>query len=299
MNDLRSELISLEMLPKNMIKNISSRNGQYKTFIAKDVNTYGVAIMNPNNNIVNEKFLNVYIKNMEFTISDMTLPVLYLFTNNDIEIIHFVFLAESFLEISNENTIIEEPLLWIEQWKNMLGDSKKRYKVYDVIGELITLNYCLEKKQEVHWQASQMGVHDIESEHESIEVKSSIKRSETRITINSAFQLFSEKQEFLYYCRFESNPMGTYSINSLSKKIAEAGYNIDKLEMELSKLGYPKGISTRENSFNLIEFRKYKIEKETFPQISLEKINELSPKKNIVSYTIELDLSGIQYKNII
>ena len=299
MNSIRKEILELNRMIDNHVYTISSRHGKVLAFLAKNNEYQGVALQNVNNISVNERFVNVCIKNMEFNVNDKKIPVIYLYCSKDIEIKDFVFIAEHFLSLENEDEIIANPLNWVNDWKNMLGDSRRKLKVYDVIGELVCFKHVYSFDKNAHWQASEYGVHDIESPTNCYEVKSTIKREETQITISSAFQLISNKEEKLLFCRFEKDITSKLTINSIVKEIVNLGYNEDLIEDELNKLGYPSGMSSRNLGYNLLEIREFIVNDNNFPIISLDTINKLGPKNNIIGFKLDLDLSGLEYKKIL
>lgn len=299
MKDLKEEILKLEALPINYIYELKNRNGKARTFLANNIDSYGVAIENINNITVNEKFVNTNLKNYEFQTNNTIVTVLYLYTSKTVELLNFLYLAESFLSVNNETRILENPIVWIDEWKDMLGDSKKKYRIYDVIGELLALKYVYSLDKDAHWQASAMGVHDIESNEKCYEVKSTISRENTIITISSAFQLTSEKDLLLIFYRLEEDKTSKYSIDYLVSEIVELGYSASELETELSRLGYSYGMKSRKKSYNILESREYVVDKENFPTITIEDINRFAPKNNIIGFKLTLDLSGIEYKKII
>lgn len=298
MNKIREDILKIENLPVGNVYELNSYQGNTRAYLTSDLNNYGVAIENINNITCNEKFMNVFVQNKVFTFNGENFNVLYLYATKE-KLSDFVFLAESFLDVKNEEILLREPLVWIKKWIDLLGNSVKSYTIYDVIGELISLKSLLKNNLNYNWQASNKGVHDIEGETDAIEVKSTIIRENNIISVSSAFQLSSDKELFLYFCRFESDSLGIYSINKLVKDIIELGYDLNNLEEELKKLGYASGKSTRDEKYNLLEFRKYKVTKENFPIINLEQLNNLVVRKNIVGYKFSVDLSGIEYDNLL
>ena len=299
MSNIRNEILELDRMIDNHVYSMTSRNGKVRAFLAKSHDYQGVALENINMLTINEKFVNVHVKNMEFEVNNVKIPVIYLYSSKDVELKEFAFMAEHFLSLVNEDEIINEPLNWVNDWKNMLGDSKKKLKVYDIIGELVSFKYVYSQDNKAHWQASEYGVHDIESPTSCFEIKSTIKREEAQVTISSAFQLVSNKIESLLFCRFEKDITSALNINNIVKDIVNLGYSEEMIEDELSKLGYPSGMSSRNIGYNLLEIREYSVTKDNFPIISLDSINSLGPKNNIIGFKLDLDLSGLEYKKIV
>ena len=72
-----------------------------------------------------------------------------------------------------------------------------------------------------------------------------------------------------------------------------------ELEKALTKLGYKKGSRLRDISYNVLELSSYDVNKDLFPIISLDEINQFAPLKNILNYTLELDLAPLPKKTLI
>ena len=111
----------------------------------------------------------------------------------------------------------------------MLGDSKTKRHSYDVIAELLALDLLYSQDKSIIWTAAQAGSHDIESDSISFEVKSTVKKSETSVTISSQHQLLSQKPLYLLFCRMEKSSLGL-SINDLKTRLVSHGYDETLLE---------------------------------------------------------------------
>jgi hypothetical protein len=81
----------------------------------------------------------------------------------------------------------------------------------------------------------------------------------------------------------------------LIKELVQKGYLEKELEKALESSGYIKGNRLREETYDLLEVSSYKVDKDHFPLISIDGINELAPMKNIIGYTLQLDLSRIEH----
>ena len=169
--------------------------------------------------------------------------------------------------------------------------------IYDVIGELIALKYIYTIDKSAIWEGPNRGTHDIVCDSFLYEVKSTKLKNDNLVSINSAFQLSNEKKEKLIFCRLELKPYSN-SINTLVKELVCLGYDESSLESALYNLGYGRGSRNRDLCYDVLEIKSYDVNNENFPLISLEKLNELGPKNNIVNYSLVLDLKTIPCESL-
>ena len=167
---------------------------------------------------------------------------------------------------------------------------------HDVIGEMIALDYLFQIDSSVEWSASHAGSHDIESNNKSYEVKTTIKKSESTVTISSQHQLFSERDLDLLFFRLEYSEQGV-SINDMKEILSSHGYNPDLLETQLSYRGFIKGSSIRDRKYRLLEARQYIVD-DQFPKIVKSSFKGDVYPMNIVKILYTLDLEGINYMSI-
>ena len=191
-------------------------------------------------------------------------------------------------EDSNLNEVIISGVI------NAITDTNDKYIKFGIT----TKKYTTKEDKNVSWGASEKTTHDFEMLEKSVEVKSTTNKTNTLISVNSSYQLSGSKPVFIYFVRLEKVKFKN-SINSCVEKIVSLGIPRDALEAELSKLGYPKGVKERDDSFDLLEIRSYVVEESNFPKIDLNDLNNLIGVKNIVAYKFELDLSNVPYKKII
>jgi len=193
----------------------------------------------------------------------------------------------------NRKQLLGAPVKWWEGWIGMLGNRIGQRQCYDTIAEMMSLEEMYKLDHSIKWTASQAGSHDIESDSISIEVKSTIKKSETTVTISSQFQLASVKPLQLWYYRMEASDQGL-SINDMKSKLMDAGYDEGLIESQLCKRGFMPGNSSRERKYALLERRKYIID-EDFPRIVESSFKNNIYPKNIIKILYTIDLEGINY----
>lgn len=193
----------------------------------------------------------------------------------------------------NRRLLLESPLNWWEGWIGMLGNRLGQRQCYDTIAELMALEEMFRQDKSSKWTASQAGSHDIETDSLSVEIKSTIKKSETVVTISSQFQLASEKPLRLWFYRMEASEHGL-SINDLKNNLVAIGYDESLIESQLSKRGFIVGNSSREKKYVLLEKRKYTVDDE-FPRIVESSFKNGIYPKNIIKILYTIDLEGLDY----
>ena len=195
----------------------------------------------------------------------------------------------------NRRLVIESPLKWWDSWIGMLGNRVGTRKSYDTIAEMLALEELYKKDKTINWTASQAGSHDIESDDASFEIKSTLKKAETTVTISSQFQLDSVKPLQLWFYRMEASDQGI-SINDMKAKLIDAGYNENLIEAQLEKRGFMFGNSIREKKYVILERRKYSVD-DSFPRIVESSFKNNVYPKNIIKILYTIDLEGIDYSS--
>lgn len=191
--------------------------------------------------------------------------------------------------------LLAEPIAWWKQWRDLMGNSVYEQEVYNVIAELMALEKQFIKNHNTEWQAIKGGSHDIESDDEAVEVKSTIKRYGSLITIAGQHQLESKKPLWIYFYRMEetnhSLSEDTASINDMVKRLMTIGYDRVKLEKGLKKLGFESGLSIRKKKYRVIEKKKYRVN-DSFPKITDESfIGGVKPKGiEKIQYQVNLEI---------
>ena len=223
-------------------------------------NDFGVAISCKKGLIVYEEASNITISTRDFPLGDETQSFLLLTCCDEAYRNEFADLCSHFVEPgeSNNNRLIlsETPLTWWGHWVGMLGNRVSSRKSYDTIAEMLALEELYSIDKSIKWTASQAGSHDIESDEASYEIKSTILKSGTNVSISSQFQLASEKKLQLWFFRLEASELGV-SINDMVERLIAAGYDANLIESQIEKRGFVKGSSIRDKKFVLLEKRKY------------------------------------------
>lgn len=260
---------------------------------------YGAAIPFECDLQISETFANVKIQSRLMNIGGKYKRKLYLSCESEALKYEFAALCAEFVEPGingkNRRNIIDNPIEWWKKWRSLLGNVISEKNVYSVIGEMLVLEHLLKIGKEVVWKGPDAGSHDIESTTHAYEVKSTVKKYESSITISSQYQLKSEKPLSLYFCRMEESEQGE-SINSMVDRLVLCGLKLNKLEEQLKGLGLEAGRNIRTKKYRLLEGRIFDID-ETFPKITEESFvdHKLPDHLKHMEYTI--DLEGLKYEN--
>lgn len=256
---------------------------------------FGVAIETSSTKDYYEEAAQITLKTMDF----MGLRYITLSCCDELYRNEFAKFASHFVDAGvdkeNRNMVINAPLEWWNSWIGMLGNRVSGRKSYDTIAEMLALASLFKADSTSSWTASHAGSHDIESDSASFEIKSTIKKSETFVTISSQFQLFSEKPMQLWFYRMEASEHGI-SINDAKDLLVNAGYDSGLIESQLEQRGFIMGSSIRDKKYVVLERRKYVVD-DSFPRIVESSFKNDRYPHNIVKILYTIDLEGIDYKS--
>lgn len=277
-----------------ILKSISTK---YPAIVIRIVDGYGVAVPFKDDRAISEKFANAKIFSKRISIDGIEQNYLILSCCLDSLRYEFATVCAQFVEPGIDGidriNLIKDPLEWWKQWKMLLGNSISDKKPYSVIAEMLVLETLYKDNKNIEWMAVDAGSHDFESDTESYEVKSTIKRYGSTITISGQHQLINSKKLHLYFCRLEKSNLGV-SINDMKDILIRAGYNGEKLEQQLFNLGYEFGTSVRNARYKVLEKRKYEVD-DDFPKITKKSFKDGKIPESIVQITYTIDLDGIKY----
>lgn len=276
---------------------IKTLPAEYPAIVIRNNEGYGVAIEFNDSRDVSEKFANSRLFTAILIIGGEEKKYLILSCMLDSLRYEFATVCAQFIEpgidgIDRKN-LIAQPLEWWKRWRELLGNAISNKEAYSVIAEMLVLDRIFVNDKSVEWTAINAGSHDIEGDNNSYEVKSTIKRYGSTITISGQHQLQSKKKLQIYFCRFEKSKEGI-SVNDLVKVLLSHGYDRDKLEKELYQLGYEKGSSIREVKYKVLEKRIYEVNDE-FPKITNTSFKENHIPDSIIQITYTIDLDGLNY----
>lgn len=290
---------SFAQLKNNKAIKLNCIDMPYIAWVLRIDNWYGVGIPNENLLVISERFSNVHLWCNTMLIEGSEEKLILL--TSDVEELRneFATVCAQFCDTgvngSERNSIVKDPYTWWIKWKELLGNSVYNKITYSVLGEMLVFEQVLKRGLAAEWTALKKATHDIETEDESFEVKSTIKRYESTITINSQYQLTkTDKDLSLIFCRFEPSSQGM-SINDVVDSLVNIGMNRNSIDGGLEKLGYELGCNARKDKYILHEIRQYIID-DKFPQINSASFVENKMPDSIIKLIYEVDLNGLKYK---
>lgn len=276
----------------------------YPAWTVKYPVSYGVVMIYDGAEDINEAFASVRIqsKNVVFEGGDMRRSIVLTCDNHEIETA-FSELCFSLISPGNEGEnrkkILESPLEWWKNWKEMLGNRNIDERIYDVLGELCVLKQLLISGEDISWNGPNSASYDIETESKYVEVKSTMVRDKKEVQISSQFQLDPEdKPLWLVLCQFEPMVMTGISIDSVVEELSLMGYNTDEVNNKLHIRGFEIGMSARRRPFRLHNMLRYIVD-ESFPRITPASFIGGDLPKGITKITYTVELSGLQSETMV
>ena len=281
-------------------RKLQSLPAEYPAWTICTPEEYGVAVPYRNEAPFTETFASCEIRAADIRI-DETGPGRYLFLSSADRTLRYEFssvcaeFADPGEDGSKRRMLTEEPLRWWEGWRELLGNAISDKEPYSVIAEMMVLDSLLSRHAHVTWAAAYGGSHDIEGPDESYEVKSTLRKYESNVTISSHHQLGRDRKNSLtlYFCRMEKSVHGV-SINDMAGQLVRDGYQRDLLERQLEHMGYKPGTSGRYRRYKCLEKGKYSVD-DSFRQITAASFRngEMPKGRTKIEYTVDLD--GLDY----
>lgn len=215
----------------------------------------------------------------------------------------FSYLCAQFADLgengANRSLLKTDPAKWTARWKSLLGNAISEKNIYPVLAELLVCEVLLDGGLTVDWRGPNGATVDIAATGKSYEVKSSLKRDETRVEISSVYQLATEqgRELSLIFCRMEpASENEGECINDVVERLVTKGFSRDALEELLDEKAHlPLGFPGRKKTFKLHEMREYAVD-DNFPKVTLEsfKGNRLPESISDISYSV--NLVGLPYE---
>ena len=284
-------------LPTPGARKIEALPDNYPAYVIRITEGYGVAIQADDKLEVSEKFNSVRLHTGIISINGQTGNYLILRSAFEEFRYEFASLCAEFVDPgnmgNNRKTLLADPYTWWAKWKELVGNTNRELRVYNVIAEMMVLDNKIQSDPTTEWAATRMGSHDIECAEESCEVKSTVKRYGTTITISGQHQLEHIKRLYIYFCRLEESLEGV-SINEMKQTLIHHGYDEGKLEIELERQGFERGANIRNKKYKPLEKRRYEVT-EDFPQIVKESFKGDKYPAGISHIEYTIDLEGMDY----
>lgn len=296
MEELIDEILKLSLMSVNQVYPI--KQGEDEVYLNRSIRGYAIAIPFDDERDFDESFVGITLSTNILNYNGKSIKVLYLNMNETGDLMKFSYIGSEFIDINNRRSLLLNPYSWVDSWKDMFGDSKKKYMITDVLAELVALKYIYEQDKTAKWLGPKSGTHDIVCDGYVVEVKSTIHKTNSYVSINSRFQIDPENNEKILFVRLEPKPYAN-SIDSLVNDLMVLGYDKSELEHSLKEIGYRNGNRTRKITYNILSMKLFDATEDSFPVIKLDKLNDMCKSKNIIDYKLTLDLSTIPGKTIL
>lgn len=249
--------------------------------------------------VVDESFADIRYYTAIYQLEGENKNYLILASANEEQRNEFAHICSRFLYVGEQGAerdyLIQNPYEWWDALKELIGNVNRTKSVHAVLGELLVYYYLIYNGQQAKWQGASANTVDIVSKEANYEVKSTTKRYDSLIEINSQYQLklVKDKPLYLAFMRFEESNEGT-SIKDVISWLEDLGEKKTVIEKAVSSVGLSLRGRDVERKFILHEAKRYAID-ETFPTIKDEdfKTGQLHP--NILKITYSIDLTGLSF----
>ena len=162
-------------LPTPGARKIEALPDNYPAYVIRITEGYGVAIQADEKLEVSEKFNSVRLHTGIISINGQTGNYLILRSAFEEFRYEFASLCAEFVDPgnmgNNRKTLLADPYTWWAKWKELVGNTNRELRVYNVIAEMMVLDNKIQSDPTTEWAATRMGSHDIECAEESCEVK--------------------------------------------------------------------------------------------------------------------------------
>ena len=280
----------------NILK-LTDDNDKFNAYVIKDNGWYGVALeVEFFDNDYLEKFENVMILTKIKNFNNTNHKLLEIVTDKTELYEQFSIICNDFLQYISDDEKREmfknNPQIWLEKWKDLLGNSLRSERNYSFLAELVAINHLIDSRKNVVYD--DYGTHDIETDDLSIEVKSTIERYNSEIHISGQHQLKKtmNKDLKIFFIRLEESSEG-YSILDLKNKLDLKGYVSKKIDRKIANLE----TIIMNKKYKVLEAKLYKVD-DDFPKIIPESFVGGNIPKGIVKLEYVVDLNSLKCENI-
>lgn len=238
-------------------------------------------------------FASVRLYSSSVEIDSSVRRVLVLSCNQSALLDLFSYISVSFVDPGVDGTlrrgVIQNPAHWWLHIQELIGNTVSNPIGHGILGEMLVYSRLLEHGHNVQWQGPDKAHIDLISPTYAWEVKSTLRHSESLITISSENQLADRPQKtFLVLCRFECVPGGALTIAGVSQELVARGAAPAHIESKLRKAGLSPGHPHRGLGFNMINDPVvYEVGAE-FPLVRRSELNE-----RVTAFSYTLNLSGL------
>lgn len=282
---------------KSSIRKLSELPDSAPGYVIRESYWYGVGIPYEGE-VISENFANARIFSTNIKTNGENLKLLLLECGIENVRNQFAALCTEFLDPGENNmkrhAVLADPHIWWKKWRELLGNSIQEKHPYEILGELVTLEYLLRSGEDAIWQGAAGTTKDIDTDMFSYEVKSTTNRYTTEITISSKFQLdHSQKRLKIAFVRFEPSSGGD-SLSHAVDRLSALGCDRKALLCMLARQGVVPGNIAFTTTYNLLEIRFYDVD-DNFPIIIDQSFAGGHMPPNVVHFIYTLDLAGIPF----
>lgn len=188
--------------------------------------------------------------------------------------------------------LLNDPLGWWENWRQLLGNAVVNDMAYSVLGEMLVLERLFTAGLQAEWTGPLAGSIDIETPGAGYEVKSTLSRYESVVNVSGQFQLGTPdgRKLFLVHQRLEPSLSGD-SIDSVAARLIALGQHKHVLDSLLLRCGLAAGSAARVARFKLLDSQLYAID-DDFPRITPSSFVGGVLPTAVVRFEYQVDLSG-------
>lgn len=296
-DEVKSKLASTA---KNNIRRIDLLPESAEGYVVRDSFWYGVGVPY-DGKLVNESFANARIRSATFHINGATLKLLLLECSLESVRSQFAAVCAEFLTPGIDNherhMLLADPIGWWRKWRELLGNAIHDKSAYQLLGEMLTLEYLIRNGTDAVWQGATGTTKDIDTPSCSYEVKSTLSRYATQVVISSKFQLVANGKPLkLAFARFEPSANGI-SLAKAVDRLCALGCSKELLLRMLARQGVVPGNIAYSTGYNLLELRLYDVD-DRFPLISDASFIGGHIPESVVDFTYTVDLVGLPYTSV-
>jgi hypothetical protein len=268
-------------------------------FVYRTDDRFGVLVRYDNADAVKLRFSSAGLCDMDI-LGECQGRYLFFYCTEDRLLHQFSLLCSNFVEPTNQARLRANPREFWESWKELLGNTISNKASYPMLGELVLYMILLgHSSAEVVWGGPDGALHDIETSAASYEVKSTIVRTESSVTISNEYQLESTSAKPLYlsFMRFEERLGGEYSLRKCVEGITDAKIKSD-VAVKLKKHGYEPGVPAYAEEYSLLESRIYLVD-DKFPKITVNDLERLGLREAVLKVSYEVKLDGLAFQRLV
>ena len=287
-----------------LAENFSNRSEGFRRIINynKEIYTYtnhnsfGIMMICDDNIVINEEIGKIQLYNKLISFNGKNNNCVFIMCND-------IYSRDMFIDFINDNLdnsyklLKNDPLEWWKKWCEFLGNSFIEKRVYDIIGELYVLEKIYKEDKTTKWVSTKKGSIDIENTNNIYEVKSTIQKYQSKVTVSSQQQLkiIDNRNLYLVLVRLEESTNGK-CVDDYVRELIVQGYDNVELESYLNKCSFPKNNHKRIEKYKVIESRLYIVD-DKFPTITNDTFKNNIIPKGIVKIVYDIDLNSIEYKD--